>query len=89
MNYTLEKLITEGNGGLMGLSKDSEDWFFQISLIVNFLLLVTTSSSEIMAGSKCKANSIFELLYICLIKRGNCRDNLISEEDKKESIEEV
>ena len=49
------------------------DIFFYISLLVNFILLITTSSSEIMAGSKCKANSISELIYlICKKKGGQC-----------------
>jgi len=57
------------------------DIFFYISLMVNFILLLTTSSSEIMAGSKCKANSLFELLYLIFIKRGKCIENIRNEED--------
>jgi len=53
------------------------DLFFYLSLLVNFILLITTSSSEIMAGSKCKANSISELIYIiCLKKGGQCVENI-------------
>lgn len=44
------------------------DPLFIISLAVNFLLLLTTSLSELMASSKCKFNSLFELLIYPLRK---------------------
>jgi len=44
------------------------DPLFIISLAVNFLLLLTTGVSELMASSKCKFNSLFELLIYPLRK---------------------
>jgi hypothetical protein len=44
------------------------DPLFLISLAVNFLLLMTTGISELMASSKCKFNSLFELLIYPLRK---------------------
>jgi len=58
------------------------DFIFYISLLVNFILLITTSSSEIMAGSKCKANSISELIYLaCKKKGGTCIDVVENDND--------
>ena len=48
-------------------NKDSDPLFI-ISLAVNFLLLMTTGVSELMASSKCKFNSLFELLIYPLRK---------------------
>jgi len=48
--------------------KEDADPLFTISLIVNFLLLLTTGISELMASSKCKFNSLFELLIYPLRK---------------------
>ena len=45
-----------------------EDPLFVISLLVNAGLLITTSSSELMATSKCKFNSLWELLTFPLQK---------------------
>ena len=44
------------------------DPFFLISLAINFLLLMTTGISELMASSKCKFNSLFELIIYPLRK---------------------
>ena len=44
------------------------DPLFFISLAVNFLLLMTTGVSELMASSKCKFNSLFELIIYPLRK---------------------
>ena len=44
------------------------DPLFLISLAVNFLLLMTTGISELMASSKCKFNSLFELIIYPLRK---------------------
>jgi len=50
------------------LCDQEADPLFTISLIVNFLLLLTTGISELMASSKCKFNSLFELLIYPLRK---------------------
>jgi hypothetical protein len=44
------------------LCNKEDDPLFLISLLVNFLLLITTGISELMASSKCKYNSLFELI---------------------------
>lgn len=63
------------------------DIFFYLSLLVNFILLITTSSSEIMAGSKCKANSISELIYlICKKKGGDCVEVIDNDEGQDEEV---
>ncbi len=41
---------------------EGEDPFFYASLAINGLLLLTTGASELMAASKCKANSLLELI---------------------------
>jgi hypothetical protein len=38
------------------------DYMLYISLLINFLLLLSTSTSEILASSKCKHNSVLELV---------------------------
>jgi len=48
-------------------NQQDPDYMFYASLAVNFLLLLTTASSELMAGSKCEANSLIELFI------GKCR----------------
>lgn len=53
------------------------DYMFYASLAVNFLLLLTTASSELMAGSKCKANSLIELFI------GKCRDKPDNDPDNE------
>ncbi len=53
---------------------------FYISLAVNALLLLTTASSEMLTASKCKSNSIFELL-----SGKNCES--VSELDEKIDLE--
>jgi hypothetical protein len=50
------------------LCKEETDPFLFISLVVNFLLLLTTGISELMASSKCKFNSLFELIIYPLRK---------------------
>jgi hypothetical protein len=50
------------------ICNNDTDPFFFISLAVNFLLLMTTGISELMASSKCKFNSLFELLIYPLRK---------------------
>ena len=63
------------------------DIFFYLSLLVNFILLITTSSSEIMAGSKCKANSISELIFlICKKKGGQCVDVIDDDEEREGEV---
>lgn len=63
------------------------DIFFYLSLLVNFILLITTSSSEIMAGSKCKANSISELIYIiCRKKGGDCVEAIDNNEEQEGEV---
>lgn len=51
---------------------EGEDPFFYLSLAINGLLLLTTGASELMAASKCKANSLLELL-IHTVRGDNCR----------------
>jgi hypothetical protein len=56
------------------ICKNENDPLFLISLAVNFLLLMTTGISELMASSKCKFNSLFELLiypFRKLLKKKN------------------
>ena len=50
------------------ICKDEGDPLFVISLAVNFLLLMTTGISELMASSNCKFNSLFELIIYPLKK---------------------
>jgi len=51
------------------------DFMLYASLTVNALLFVSTTISELMAASKCKANSFFELLiFMCQGK--SCKDNI-------------
>ncbi len=47
----------------------AEDPLFILSLIVNAGLLVITSSSELMATSKCPFNSLWELITYPLTKK--------------------
>ena len=51
------------------------DIMLYASLIVNGLLFFSTTISELMAASKCKANSFFELVIFTL-KGKSCRDNI-------------
>jgi len=51
---------------------------------INFLLLITTGSSELMAGSKCKHNSILQLIGHLFSKKN--RSNSIDEGSDKEEI---
>ncbi len=56
----------------------NEKYEFYASLIVNFLLLLTTLGSEMTGVSKCKANSLMELFC------GKCKkeaENMDSEEE--------
>ncbi len=58
------------------------DPIFLISLVVNILLLLTTGLSEILASSKCKYNSLFELIISPLYDKlkNNEEDEDIEEE---------
>ncbi len=79
--------ITDINNFLCPGEEMDRDFFFYLSLLVNFILLITTSSSEIMAGSKCKANSISELIYnICLKRGGDCVDVIDINEGQDEEV---
>lgn len=48
--------------------KTMEDVFFYSSLVLNFILLITTVVSEATAMSNCKANSLTDLFC------GKCRN---------------
>ena len=67
-------LINEGN--------QIEEMFFYASLVVNFILLLTTLGSEMTAMSKCKANSLLELFC------GKCKDE-VEEIDKEIELEDL
>jgi len=64
--------------------QDDPDMMFYASLGINFLLLITTGSSELMAGSKCKHNSILQLIGHLFSKKN--RSNSIDEGSDKEEI---
>jgi len=70
MNSTITFLTTEECLDLTGKINCNvmEDPLFIISLLINAGLLITTSSSELMATSKCKFNSLWELLTYPLSK---------------------
>ena len=50
------------------ICNEEGDPLFVISLGINFLLLMTTGISELMASSNCKFNSLFELIIYPLKK---------------------
>tara|TARA_R100000908_G_C3753768_1_gene148110 strand:- start:1362 stop:1616 length:255 start_codon:yes stop_codon:yes gene_type:complete len=64
--------------------QDDPDMMFYASLGVNFLLLITTGSSELMAGSKCKHNSILQLIGHLFSNKN--RGNSIDEDAEKKEI---
>jgi|TARA_R100000479_G_scaffold33549_1_gene13773 hypothetical protein len=64
------------------LCNKEDDPLFLISLLVNFLLLMTTGISELMASSKCKYNSLFELII------SPCRKAIKEHKKNKDQIEE-
>ncbi len=51
---------------------EGEDPFFYLSLAINGLLLLTTGASELMAASKCKANSLLEFI-IHVVRGEHCK----------------
>jgi hypothetical protein len=63
------------------------DPLFLISLAVNIILLITTGLSEIMATSKCKYNSLWQLVTEPLAKK--IRELTIEEDEPLEAEETV
>jgi hypothetical protein len=68
----------------------AEDPLFILSLVVNAGLLILTSSSELMATSKCPFNSIWELVtYPITKKKRNREKELELEEQMEKAIEKA
>ena len=63
------------------------DPIFLISLAVNIILLITTGLSEIMATSKCKYNSLWQLVTEPLAKK--IRELTIEEDEPLEPEQTV
>lgn len=66
------------------LCKKEDDPLFLISLMINFLLLITTGISELMASSKCKHNSLLELIMSPCKKAYEEHKNKIQKEDARD-----
>ncbi len=90
--------MNENNTEILSNTKNVEtsqhtyqtDPIFLISLVVNILLLLTTGLSEILASSKCKYNSLFELIISPLYdKLKNNEEEDIEEEETGEVTGEV
>ena len=73
MNDSIPYMTSEECKDMCDYKHLEPDYLFYGSLMVNFLLLISTGVSELMAASKCKANSFTELM--CLFFKGKqCRE---------------
>mgnify|MGYP003152242129 CR=1 FL=1 len=61
---------------LISKNNSNEDPILVVSLIINGLLVLTTGISELMASSKCRYNSLFELFIL------PCRKEVVEEEEE-------